>query len=151
MPQSCLTTRSLPSARVGPLRPSLIHHRDRQYLSIRGRADQAARLIEVRCTAADPGRVAQLVLGELVWVLTRAYGDSKAQVVSALEQVLVVIAELTVEGESLAFHAPHAFRVKAAPVDLPRRTLTDGVELAAWLKEAERRIRDKLADGPVVV
>jgi hypothetical protein len=40
---------------------------------------------------------------------------------------------------------------EAIAVDLPRRTLTDEAELAAWVKEAERRIRDKLADGPVVV
>jgi hypothetical protein len=36
-------------------------------------------------------------------------------------------------------------------VDLPRRILKDEAELAAWLKEAEERIRAKLNDGPVMV
>lgn len=46
-------------------------------------AEQATRLIETRCAGADPGCIAQIVLCELVWVLSRAYGYSKPQVVSA--------------------------------------------------------------------
>jgi hypothetical protein len=40
---------------------------------------------------------------------------------------------------------------KVQRVNLPRRTLKDEAELAAWLKEAEERIRDKLNDGPVII
>jgi predicted nucleic-acid-binding protein len=76
-------------------------------------AEQATRLIETRCTTANPGRVAHIVLCELVWVLTRAYGYSKGQVVSVLEQILVT-AELAVEDEGLAFQALDAYRAGGA-------------------------------------
>ena len=76
-------------------------------------AEQATRLIETRCTTADPGRVAHIVLCELVWVLTRAYAYSKAQAVSVLEQILVT-AELAVESESLALQALDAYRAGGA-------------------------------------
>lgn len=76
-------------------------------------AEQATRLIETRCATANPGRVAHIVLCELVWVLTRAYGYSKAQVVSVLEQILVT-AELAVEDEGLAFQALDAYRTGGA-------------------------------------
>jgi hypothetical protein len=40
---------------------------------------------------------------------------------------------------------------KVQRVDLPRRTLRDETELAAWLEEAEQRIRSRLNDGPVML
>ncbi len=76
-------------------------------------AAQASRLIETRCTATSPGRVAHIVLCELVWVLRRAYGYSKPQVVSVLDQILVT-AELAIENEELAFHALDAYRLGPA-------------------------------------
>lgn len=72
-------------------------------------AAQATRLIETSCTPAAPGRVAQIVLCELVWVLRRAYGYSKPQVVEVLDQILVT-AELDIENEGLAFQALDAYR-----------------------------------------
>jgi predicted nucleic-acid-binding protein len=72
-------------------------------------AAQATRLIETRCTAAAPGHVAHIVLCELVWVLRRAYGYSKPQVVAVLDQILVT-AELDVENEGVAFQALDAYR-----------------------------------------
>jgi len=72
-------------------------------------AVQATRLIETRCTAITPGRVAHIVLCQLVWVLRRAYGYSKAQVVGVLDQVLVT-AELAIENEGVAFQALDAYR-----------------------------------------
>ena len=76
-------------------------------------AARASRLIEDRCTSASPGRVAHIVLCELVWVLRRAYGYGKPQVVSVLEQILVT-AELEVEDEGLAFQALDAYREGSA-------------------------------------
>jgi predicted nucleic-acid-binding protein len=52
-------------------------------------------------------------LCELVWVLRRAYGYGKPQVVSVLEQILVT-AELDVEDEGLAFQALNAYREGSA-------------------------------------
>lgn len=75
-------------------------------------ADQAAianRLIESACTKRRPGRVCQIVLCELVWVLSRAYGYEKAQVVSVIDQILMT-AELDVESEPLAREALAAWR-----------------------------------------
>jgi predicted nucleic-acid-binding protein len=70
---------------------------------------QATRLIEASCTTVAPGRVAQIVLCELVWALRRAYGYSKPQVIDVLDQILVTT-ELDVEDEGLAFQALDAFR-----------------------------------------
>jgi predicted nucleic-acid-binding protein len=70
---------------------------------------QATQLIETSCTSATPGRVAHIVLCELVWVLRRAYGYTKPQVVEVLDQILVT-AELDIENEGLAFQALDAYR-----------------------------------------
>ncbi|MGA7981625.1 MAG: type II toxin-antitoxin system VapC family toxin [Chromatiaceae bacterium] len=72
-------------------------------------AAQATRLIEASCTSTTPGRVAHIVLCELVWVLSRAYGYSKPEVVSVLDQILIT-AELAVENEGVAFQALDAYR-----------------------------------------
>jgi len=72
-------------------------------------ASKATRLIEASCTAGNPGRLAHIVLCELVWVLRRAYGYSKPQVVAVLEQILVT-AELAIEHEGIAFQALDAYR-----------------------------------------
>lgn len=72
-------------------------------------ASKATRLIETSCTAGNPGRLAHIVLCELVWVLRRAYGYSKPQVVAVLDQILVT-ADLSVENEEIAFQALDAYR-----------------------------------------
>jgi predicted nucleic-acid-binding protein len=70
---------------------------------------QATCLMEGRCTSANPGRVAQVVLCELVWVIRRAYGCRKTQVLEVLEQILVT-AELVVQDEAVVFLALDAYR-----------------------------------------
>ena len=72
-------------------------------------ADRATRLIEGQCTAKTPGRITQVVLCELVWVLTRAYGYSKLQVIGVLDQILVT-AEFEVEQEALSRKALDAYQ-----------------------------------------
>jgi predicted nucleic-acid-binding protein len=72
-------------------------------------ADRATRLIEGQCTAKTPGRITQIVLCELVWVLIRAYGYSKMQVIAVLDQLLVT-AEFEVEQEALSRRALDAYR-----------------------------------------
>jgi len=69
----------------------------------------ANRLIETRCSRSNPGRVSQIVLCELTWVLSRAYGYDKQQLIGLLEQLLIT-AELDVENESLARDALTAWR-----------------------------------------
>ena len=49
------------------------------------------------------------MLCELVWVLERAYGYDKQQVISVLDQILITT-ELTIEYEDLARKALEAWR-----------------------------------------
>jgi len=77
-------------------------------------AERASRLIEGRCTSATPGRITQIVLCELVWVLQRAYGYSKPHIIEVLDRMLVT-AELRIEQESLARQALDAYR--SGPAD----------------------------------
>lgn len=86
-------------------------------------AAQATHLIETLCTRANPGRVAQIALCELVWVLRRAYGYSKPQVVDVLDQILVS-AELAIEHEEVVFQALDAYRDDTA--DFPDYLLALG-------------------------
>ena len=51
-------------------------------------ADAAGRLIEGRCTERSSGYVSVLVLVELVWVLTTAYGYASRSVAAVLLQLL---------------------------------------------------------------
>lgn len=70
---------------------------------------RANKLIEQSCSKRCPGKIAQIVLCELVWVLQRAYRYDKRQVIAVLEQILVT-AELDVENEQLAHLALSAWR-----------------------------------------
>lgn len=49
----------------------------------------AAELIEHYCSATNTALVSLIVLCEFVWVLSNAYGYSRAQIASALKQILV--------------------------------------------------------------
>lgn len=64
----------------------------------------ATRLIESRCTAHDPGRVALVVLCELVWVLDRGYGYARPDIVGVLRKILGA-SDLQVEQSDLAWQA----------------------------------------------
>ncbi len=74
---------------------------------------RANRLIEAYCTRQAPGRIAIVVLCELVWVLRGAYRYEKALIVGVVEQILAT-AELEVESEDVARQALSAYRGGAA-------------------------------------
>lgn len=64
----------------------------------------ANQLIENHCTRTTPGYISQIVLCELTWVLGRAYGYEKPQLIHLLEQLLIT-SELEIEAEELAWKA----------------------------------------------
>ncbi len=70
---------------------------------------RASQVIEQSCSRKSPGRIALIVLCELVWVLCRAYGYSKQQVITVLDQILIT-AELEIENEELARKSLEAWR-----------------------------------------
>lgn len=72
-------------------------------------SERANRLIETYCTRKTPGRVAMIVLCELVWVLRGAYHYDKPLVVEVLDQILAT-ADLEVENEEVAGQALSAYR-----------------------------------------
>jgi len=74
---------------------------------------QATQVIERSCTRETPGRVALLVLCELVWVLRGAYGYEKRVVVEVLERILMTDA-LAIEQEDVAWRALGSFKAGAA-------------------------------------
>lgn len=69
----------------------------------------ATRFIESACTAESPGFVGHIVLCELVWVLTAAYGYSKSDVLKVLAQILRV-AQLRVEHPQTVWRALEDYR-----------------------------------------
>lgn len=78
-----------------------------------GQSARASHLIETQCTRASPGRIAIVVLCELVWVLRGAYRYEKPLIVAALEQILAT-AELEIESEDTARQALFAYRCGSA-------------------------------------
>lgn len=73
----------------------------------------AARLIEGQCTAQSPGYVSVLVLVELAWVLTSAYGFEKSAVIPVIRQFLRT-AEFAVEDRDTVRAALREFESGAA-------------------------------------
>jgi predicted nucleic-acid-binding protein len=67
-------------------------------------ASAATRFIEKRCTAAEPGWIADLVLCELVWVLERGYGYKRHEIAEVLKKVLASI-ELRVQSSDMVWRA----------------------------------------------
>ncbi len=49
---------------------------------------RAQRFIAARCTRKSPGFINCIVLAELVWVLARAYGYSRASIADVVEDLL---------------------------------------------------------------
>lgn len=78
-------------------------------------AAQAARAGQVMAglTEAVPGFVCREVLVELVWVLERAYGRSRAEVAAALEGLLAA-PEIVLEGDEEAGPAILRYRAGGA-------------------------------------
>ena len=65
---------------------------------------RAVRFIERECSKETPGYVNRIVLSELVWVLSGAYGYSRGQITKVLK-LLVRTAELRVEDQDAAWSA----------------------------------------------
>ena len=53
-------------------------------------AAAATRLIESRCTSEDPGLINQIVLCEMVWVLSRGYGYERQTIARVIRRILSV-------------------------------------------------------------
>ena len=67
-------------------------------------ARAASRLIESRCSSADPWVVSLVVLCELVWVLDRGYGYDRNTIAGVLRRLLSV-EDLRVERSELGWLA----------------------------------------------
>ena len=76
-------------------------------------ASAASRLIEGQCTERSPGRVNLVVLVELVWVLTRAYGYGRADVARVVLQLLRTT-EFELEDSDAVWAALREFEVGTA-------------------------------------
>jgi len=50
--------------------------------------ERARKLVSARCTRESPGFINCIVLAELVWVLSGAYGLSRSQIANAVEALL---------------------------------------------------------------
>jgi len=68
----------------------------------------AGKWIEERCTIDSPGWISAIVLCEIVWVLSRAYGYDKATVQLVLQR-LFQASELAVEQQEYAWAALRDF------------------------------------------
>jgi len=67
----------------------------------RAQAKKATTYLERHCRADDPGRIACIVLCELVWVLDGAYGYNREQVAGQLHGILNAV-EFDVEQSHVA-------------------------------------------------
>ena len=73
----------------------------------------ATRLIDVHCTAEDPGIISLVVLCELVWVLDRGYGYGREIIVGVLRRILTAD-DLRVEHAELAWLALNLYESEKA-------------------------------------
>ena len=71
-------------------------------------AQKATELIEIKCTADDPGFVNLVVLCEISWVLARGYGYDRKTVADVIRSLLASV-ELEIEESETAWHALSAF------------------------------------------
>jgi predicted nucleic-acid-binding protein len=67
-------------------------------------SELARHLVEEVCTVDNPGHVGLIVLCEVVWVLTTAYGFDRTEIALALRQILLT-ETFAVEEHSLAWLA----------------------------------------------
>ena len=74
---------------------------------------QSTLLIEQECTLSSPGYLSNIVLCELVWVLTGAYKYDKNLVIEVMEQILVTT-ELLVENENVVRKAINDYKIGSA-------------------------------------
>ena len=76
-------------------------------------AKAATALIEGECSEESPGHVNVVVLAEVVWVLTAAYGFPKEAVARVMHQLLRTT-EIEIEGRDAAWAALRQFEAGAA-------------------------------------
>ena len=74
---------------------------------------QSTLLIEQECNLSSPGYLSNIVLCELVWVLTGAYKYDKNLVIEVMEQILVT-AEFLVENENVVRKAINDYKIGSA-------------------------------------
>jgi len=74
---------------------------------------QSTLLIEQECNLSSPGYLSNIVLCELVWVLTGAYKYDKNLVIEVMEQILVTT-ELLVENENVVRKAINDYKIGSA-------------------------------------
>ena len=74
---------------------------------------QSTLLIEQECNLSSPGYLSNIVLCELVWVLTGAYKYDKNLVIEVMEQILVT-AEFLVENENVVRKAINDYKIGCA-------------------------------------
>lgn len=67
-------------------------------------SEKAARIIENECTKGNPGFINSIVLCELVWVLSRAYGYKKKEICFVLKK-LFTCSEIMLENSDAAWSA----------------------------------------------
>jgi predicted nucleic-acid-binding protein len=67
-------------------------------------AEKASRVIENECTSINPGFINNIVLCELVWVLTRAYGYKRKDICSVLKSLLTC-PEIMIENSNVTWGA----------------------------------------------
>ena len=76
-------------------------------------AQAATALIEGECTDESPGHVDAVVLAEVVWVLTSAYGFPKESIVRVIHQLLRTT-EIKIENSDAAWAALRQFEAGTA-------------------------------------
>ena len=76
-------------------------------------SQKATQCLEQNCTVDNPGHVAHIVLCEVVWILKKAYGYSKAEILKAL-QLILSTAEFSIESPSIAWEALRQYSVGSA-------------------------------------
>jgi predicted nucleic-acid-binding protein len=76
-------------------------------------SELARRLVEDVCTVGNPGYVGLVVLCEVVWVLSSAYGFGRAEIATALRQVLLT-ETFDVQDHSLAWLALREYQASGA-------------------------------------
>lgn len=108
-------------------------------------ASRTNQLLETRCSRDTPCRISLIVLCELVWVLSGAYGYEKSQIVRVLEGILSS-SELWVEDEDVARSALAAFQ--SGPADFADYVIACGNHAAGC--EATYSFDRKLAQHPQV-
>ena len=77
-------------------------------------AELASRLIESKCTEETPAFISVMVLCEMVWVLSRAYGYSRSQISIVLKQILMTDC-FEIESTDLVWNAIYDY--ESGPAD----------------------------------